>query len=138
MTEIISSPQFRHQLALFSHALMAGELNLAQFGLQGQVGGWAGGRVAMRDWGGAVRFVCVRVRVVMRGCMGGRALRTGCMGASSVTHLGISNVPPLRRPAVSAAQRALPDLAPGALCLRCNSGLWDYGVSQGHPAASRC
>ena len=41
MADIVSSPQFRHQLALFSHALMEGTLDLSQFGLQGQVG--AGG-----------------------------------------------------------------------------------------------
>ncbi|GAB4823587.1 hypothetical protein N2152v2_010633 [Parachlorella kessleri] len=36
LTEVVSSPQFRHQLALFSNALMSGELDLSQFGLQGQ------------------------------------------------------------------------------------------------------
>lgn len=39
ITELVSSPQFRHQLALFSHALMTGQLDISQFGLRSQVGG---------------------------------------------------------------------------------------------------
>ena len=33
ISELVSTPQFRHQLDLFSHALMTGQLDTAQFGL---------------------------------------------------------------------------------------------------------